>query len=142
MTDEGSSRVSRREFVLAGAAAAWAAVPAWAQSTATTSGGSRDPALLTLKQASDLVRRRDISPVELTQACLARIDRHDQAINAFITVTRDQALAAARETEAELSPEWFHGCRIVGLSAGASTPDWVIEGVATWIRSLRSQGAP
>lgn len=40
------------------------------------------------------------------------------------------------ETEAELLPEWFSGCRVVGLSAGASTPDWVVEGVAAWLRGL------
>ncbi len=40
------------------------------------------------------------------------------------------------ETEAELRPEWFAECRTVGLSAGASTPDWVVEGVAAWLRSL------
>jgi len=40
------------------------------------------------------------------------------------------------ETEAELRPEWFEGCRVVGLSAGASTPDWVVEGVAGWLRGL------
>jgi 4-hydroxy-3-methylbut-2-enyl diphosphate reductase len=40
------------------------------------------------------------------------------------------------ETEAELEPGWFDGCRAVGLSAGASTPDWVVEGVAAWLRRL------
>jgi 4-hydroxy-3-methylbut-2-enyl diphosphate reductase len=40
------------------------------------------------------------------------------------------------ETEDELRPEWFAGCRTVGISAGASTPDWVVEGVAGWLRSL------
>jgi len=40
------------------------------------------------------------------------------------------------ETEEELQPEWFRGCRVVGVSAGASTPDWVIEGVAGRLRSL------
>ena len=40
--------------------------------------------------------------MDLTEACLARIDRHDRAINAFITVTREQALMAARGMEAEL----------------------------------------
>ena len=40
------------------------------------------------------------------------------------------------ETEAELRPEWFRGCRAVGISAGASTPDWVVEGVAAWLRGL------
>jgi 4-hydroxy-3-methylbut-2-enyl diphosphate reductase len=40
------------------------------------------------------------------------------------------------ETEAELEPAWFDGCKVVGLSAGASTPDWVVEGVAAWLRAL------
>ena len=40
------------------------------------------------------------------------------------------------ETEAELQSSWFDGCRVVGLSAGASTPDWVVEGVAGWLRDL------
>ncbi len=40
------------------------------------------------------------------------------------------------ETEAELQREWFQGCGVVGLSAGASTPDWVVEGVAAWLRGL------
>ena len=41
------------------------------------------------------------------------------------------------ETEAELQPEWFATCRAVGISAGASTPDWIVEGVAGWLRALR-----
>jgi aspartyl-tRNA(Asn)/glutamyl-tRNA(Gln) amidotransferase subunit A len=86
---------TRREFVLTGlAAAAYSAVPLSAQPP--------EPATLTLKQASELVRRKDVSPVQLTEACLARIERHDRAINAFITVTREQALATAREMEGEL----------------------------------------
>jgi 4-hydroxy-3-methylbut-2-enyl diphosphate reductase len=40
------------------------------------------------------------------------------------------------ETEEELQPEWFQGCRLVGVSAGASTPDWVVESVAERLRSL------
>ena len=40
------------------------------------------------------------------------------------------------ETEAELDPRWFERCRVVGLSAGASTPDWIVQGVADWLRRL------
>lgn len=40
------------------------------------------------------------------------------------------------ETEAELDAAWFSGCQVVGLSAGASTPDWVVGGVAGWLRAL------
>ena len=32
------------------------------------------------------------------------------------------------ETEAELDPEWFRGLEHVGVTAGASTPKWMIEG--------------
>jgi len=95
MAADQHSLVSRRDFVFTGlAAAAWSAWPLSAQ--------SQDLATLTLKQASDLLGRQDVSPVELTQACLARIDRYEGEINAFITIMRDQALAAARAAEAEL----------------------------------------
>src|SRR5436853_3816610 len=103
------SNLSRREFVatVLGAAAS-SALPAFA--------ASQDLATLTLKQASDLIRRREASPVDLTQACLNRIDKYNPSINAFITVTRDQALAAAREMEAEQkSGKWrgpLHGIPI------------------------------
>ena len=85
---------SRRDFLAAGAAAAVFLTPAAAQSADLTS--------LTLKQASDLVQRRTASPVDLTQACLKRIDQYNPAVNAFITVAREQALATAREREDEL----------------------------------------
>src|SRR5436190_11918070 len=98
--------VSRREFVAAGlGAAVWSALPAFGQ--------SQDLASLTVKKASDLLRRRGVSPVDLTQACLERIDRLNPAINAFITITREQALATARQMEAEQkSGKWrgpLHG---------------------------------
>jgi aspartyl-tRNA(Asn)/glutamyl-tRNA(Gln) amidotransferase subunit A len=104
MTDDPWPHVSRREFVLTGlAAAAGSALPASAFAQARTGSGSSDSlARLTLKQASELLRRRDASPVELTEACLARIEQYNDAINAFITVTREQALAAARQIETEL----------------------------------------
>ena len=96
--------VSRRGFVMTGlAAAACATLPASALAQAARdNAGQRDLARLTLKQASELLRRRDVSPVDLVEACLSRIERHDRAINAFITVTREQALATAREMESEL----------------------------------------
>jgi 4-hydroxy-3-methylbut-2-enyl diphosphate reductase len=36
---------------------------------------------------------------------------------------------------AELRPEWFLGCRVVGLTAGTSTPDPVIEEVRNWLET-------
>lgn len=43
-----------------------------------------------------------LSPVALTEACLARIDRHETKVNAFIRLEREHALAAARTAEAEI----------------------------------------
>ncbi len=40
------------------------------------------------------------------------------------------------ETEDELQSEWFRDCRVVGISAGASTPDWVVKGVAARLALL------
>ncbi|NPB07123.1 MAG: 4-hydroxy-3-methylbut-2-enyl diphosphate reductase [Aquificae bacterium] len=42
------------------------------------------------------------------------------------------------ETEEELKPEWFEGAKRVGLSAGASTPDWIIKRVKDKIKELCS----
>jgi aspartyl-tRNA(Asn)/glutamyl-tRNA(Gln) amidotransferase subunit A len=64
-------------------------------------GESQDLAYLTLKEASELVRRKTVSPVELTATCLKRIEAYNPALNAFITVTRDQAMETARAMEAE-----------------------------------------
>ena len=77
---------SRRTFLATGlgTAAALALKPAFGQ--------SQDLAGLTLKQASDLLRTKAASPIELTQACLQRIEKYNPAFNAFITVTKDQAL--------------------------------------------------
>jgi aspartyl-tRNA(Asn)/glutamyl-tRNA(Gln) amidotransferase subunit A len=57
---------------------------------------------LTLSEASELVRSRKVSPVELTQACLGRIEHLTPMLNAFITVTADSALAQARQAEADI----------------------------------------
>src|SRR5262249_25412607 len=73
-----------------------------AAATLPAFAASEDLATFTLKQASDLVRRREASPVQLTDACLKRIDKYNPSLNAFITITREQALATARGMEVEL----------------------------------------
>ena len=51
---------------------------------------------LTLKQASDGIRSKKVSPVELTEACLDSIKTWNPKINAWITVMREKALAQAK----------------------------------------------
>lgn len=54
---------------------------------------------LTLSDAAALVRARRVSPVELTRAMLARIERLDSQLISYITVTAEAALAAAEQAE-------------------------------------------
>jgi aspartyl-tRNA(Asn)/glutamyl-tRNA(Gln) amidotransferase subunit A len=54
---------------------------------------------LTIHEAGDLLRRREISSPELTQACLDRIAAVDPAVRAFVTVCADQALQQAEEAD-------------------------------------------
>ncbi len=58
---------------------------------------------LTLTEAARLIVTRQLSPVELTEACLERIEALNPLLNAFITVSAEQALQAARQAEAILS---------------------------------------
>jgi len=57
---------------------------------------------ITLAELAALLRDKQISPVEVTQACLERIEALDESLNAYITVTADQALAEARRCEEEI----------------------------------------
>ncbi len=64
---------------------------------------------LTLTEAAQLVRSRKISPVELTQICLQRIERLNPRLNAFISVTAEPALQQAREAEAAIQKGQWRG---------------------------------
>ena len=75
----------------------------------TSAAEPNDLAALTITEAAKLLRSKSVSPVDLTQACLKRIERYNPALNAFITVTADQALASARAAEAEQSQGRWRG---------------------------------
>ncbi len=82
---------------------------------------SEDLAYLT---ATELVTRYaagDLSPVEVTEACLGRIEAHDGKLNAFIIVDRDGALASARRSETR----WAKG-----------EPMGLLDGVPTGIKDI------
>jgi amidase len=51
------------------------------------------------RELAALIRRREVSPVEVVDAVLARIERQNPAINAYCTVAADRARDAAREAE-------------------------------------------
>jgi len=92
----------RRKFIGSSAAAtALLAKPSWSQSA--------DPTDLTIVQAGQLIRSGDLSPVELVRAYLDRIAQYDGQLNSFITLTDEQAIARARDLEAELSRGHWRG---------------------------------
>ena len=58
--------------------------------------------ILTQLSGAEIARRirdRDLSPVEVVEGYLERIDRYDDVLHSYITVCRDEALAAARQAE-------------------------------------------
>jgi aspartyl-tRNA(Asn)/glutamyl-tRNA(Gln) amidotransferase subunit A len=65
------------------------------------SGG--ELAALSLAETSRLVRDRKLSPVEITDACLAQIERLEPSLNAFITVTADEARQEAKACAEEIA---------------------------------------
>jgi aspartyl-tRNA(Asn)/glutamyl-tRNA(Gln) amidotransferase subunit A len=58
---------------------------------------------ITIARAAAAIRARDVSPLELTEAYLRRIEQLDPAINAYITVTADRARADAQRATDELA---------------------------------------
>jgi aspartyl-tRNA(Asn)/glutamyl-tRNA(Gln) amidotransferase subunit A len=64
---------------------------------------------LDLSEVSQLVRSKKISPVQLAEECLKRIERLNGKLNAFITVTAESALAEARAAESEIQRGQWRG---------------------------------
>jgi aspartyl-tRNA(Asn)/glutamyl-tRNA(Gln) amidotransferase subunit A len=61
-----------------------------------------DLASLSLSEASRRLSAKQVSSVELTQACLERIETYNPKVNAFITVLKTQALERAKAMDAEI----------------------------------------
>jgi aspartyl-tRNA(Asn)/glutamyl-tRNA(Gln) amidotransferase subunit A len=110
----------------------------------------------TIAEIGPRLRRKEVSPLELTRACLARIEEFNPALNAFITVTAESALAEARIAEDEIARgEWrgpLHGVPVAVKdlidTAGTRTTagstlyqDRVPTQDAEVVRRLRQAGA-
>jgi len=61
-----------------------------------------EPQTWNISTLSQAIFKKEISPVEVIQAFLERIEAHDPKINAFITVLPKQALTSARRAEREI----------------------------------------
>ena len=110
----------------------------------------------TIATLSRAITARQVSPVEVTRECLARVGKLDPTIRSFITVDADGALSAARELEAELgaglSRGPLHGIPVAykdllcvgGLptSCGTKTRDYfAADRECTAVGRLRDAGA-
>lgn len=62
-----------------------------------------DLANLSITRAARALRDKELSPLELTEAYLARIERLNPQVNAYITVTANRALEDARRATQELA---------------------------------------
>lgn len=106
--------------------------------------------------AADLasaIRRRELSPVEVTRAALDRIAAVDKSLNSFVTVMADEAMAAARRAEAAHEPQGpLHGVPValkdlyetagIRTTAGSKVlADYVPERDATTVTRLKAAGA-
>ncbi len=73
--------------------------------------------MTTISELGLRLRRREISPVEVTRKCLRRIEERNPALNAFITVLAEWAMQEAKTAEAEIIlGQWrgpLHGIPIV-----------------------------
>jgi amidase len=62
-----------------------------------------------LTTVAEAIAAREISPVEVTEAILSRIEAHDQTLKSYTTVTADLALQQARAAEAEIMKGIYRG---------------------------------
>jgi len=115
---------------------------------------SDEIAYATIAELGARYRKRDLSPVEVTQALLARIDKLDPILHAFVTLTADRALADARAAEEALGKGdsrpllgipvahkdiyLTRGIRTTGGSALLA--DWIPEEDSTCVARWRDAG--
>jgi aspartyl-tRNA(Asn)/glutamyl-tRNA(Gln) amidotransferase subunit A len=91
--------ITRRGFALSVAGAAAAQISR--SSSQSSQDSSNDLTQMSLAEASARIHSRSVTPTQLVEACIVRIQTYNPKVNAFITVMRDYALAQAKELEAE-----------------------------------------
>lgn len=111
---------------------------------------------LTIASLAPAIEKRSISPVELTRLILARIERINPLINAYVTVTSEAALSEAKNAEQEIARGRYRGSlhgipfsikdnlatKGVRTTAGSKIlEDWKPDYDATVVARLREAGA-
>jgi aspartyl-tRNA(Asn)/glutamyl-tRNA(Gln) amidotransferase subunit A len=122
----------------------------------STGSAARALCFASIAEVAARIARRELSPVELTEAVLARCERYNDRLRAYITITRETALAQARRAEREIrdgrpkSP--LHGIPVAlkdniatrGIRTSCASlvdPDHVPDDDATVYTRLRAAGA-
>src|SRR5438046_3044780 len=110
---------------------------------------------VTIRNAAESLRARRVSAVELTTEALARIDRHNDRLKTFITVTPELAMDQARQADSELAAGHdrgpLHGIPVavkdlfatrgVRTTCGSKIYDFVSSTSAAVVEKLESAGA-
>ena len=107
-------------------------------------------------ELSGLIKARKLSPVEVVHACLAQIEAMNPAVNAFLTVTGERALAEARVAERDIvrgryrgplhgipyAPKDLLATKGVRTTNGSRvTADWIPDYESTVTARLNQAGA-
>ncbi len=93
----------------------------------------QDIPFLTTAELSDLIRRREVSPVEATSAYLDRIDSLNFKFNSYLTVCRNEAMAAAGEAERAIAGGEYLG-PMHGIPVAVKDQIWT-KGIRTTVGS-------
>lgn len=115
-----------------------------------------DLAFWSIPQLADLVRRRVVTSVELTEMYLRRLEQHNPVLNCVVNLTRERALTEAREMDRESAAGRYRGLLhgipygVKDIISAKGTPttwgaepfkDRVIDEDAEVVRRLSAAGA-
>ena len=117
---------------------------------------TRDLESLTIATLAPEISNRTVSPLELTELFLARIERVNATLNAYVTITAESARADARKAEEEIAQGRYRGplhgipfsikdnlaTKGVRTTAGSKIlHDWKPDFDATVVAKLKEAGA-
>ena len=117
-----------------------------------------DPVFMPIRELSELVRTRQVSPVELAEPFLERLETIGPRYNAVVTVTRERAMEQARRAESEIAGGEYrgllhgipYGAKDLLATSGGIPTTWgaapfreqVFDYDAAIVRKLENAGAP
>ena len=115
-----------------------------------------EPYTLSVSEAAEQIRNRQLSPTAYAGELLERIDTHEPALQAWVTIDREEVLSTARQREQELASGTasgiMHGVPVglkdIFYTAGMKTTacsriyaDFVPDYDATCVARLKEAGA-